>query len=68
MSLRLSHSHGAVLKKYPKQKIATAGNTKAMSAGGLLPQRQPPFQARHAHKPTSAIARGTHKPKFVSQN
>src|SRR5438105_14306640 len=49
-------------------KIATAGNTNAMSAGGALPQRQPVFQARQIHNATSANARRTHNPKFVSQN
>src|SRR6266550_3808176 len=68
MSLRLSHSHGAVWTKYPKAKITTAATTKAISAGGLSPQRHLPFQIRQTHNPTSPIASGTHKPKFGSQN
>src|SRR5207253_172729 len=49
-------------------KITTAGKTNATSAGGLSPQRQPVFQIRQPINPTSAIAKGTHKPKFGSQN
>src|SRR4029453_5460552 len=54
--------------KYPKAKITTAAITKAMSAGGLSPQRHLPFQIRQPHNPTSPSANGTHKPKFDSQN
>src|SRR6266550_5865461 len=68
MSLRLSHSHGAVWTKYPKAKITTAAITKAISAGGLSPQRHLPFQIRQTHNPTSPNANGTHKPKLGSQN
>src|ERR1043166_8330462 len=46
----------------------TATTTKAMSAGGLSPQRHLPFQIRQKHNPTSNITNGTHKPKLGSQN
>src|SRR4029434_10413439 len=54
--------------KYPKAKITTAASTKAISAGGLSPQRHLPFQIRQTHNPTSPNANGTHKPKLGSQN
>src|SRR5438046_4212247 len=68
MSLRLSQSQGAVWTKYPTAKITIAASTKAISAGGLSPQRHLPFQIRQPHKATSANARGSHKPKLGSQN
>src|SRR5712691_8142251 len=68
MSLRLSQSHGVVFTRNPKIKMPTAGKRKARSSGGLLPQRHPPFQARHPHKAISARINGAHTPKFVSQN
>src|SRR5439155_7904856 len=46
----------------------TAATTKAISAGGLSPQRHLPFQMRQAHNPTSPSANGTHNPKLGSQN
>src|SRR5258707_4831238 len=68
MCLNLSRSTGAVWKKCPKAKITAAATTKAISAAGLSPQRNLPFQIRQTHNPTSPNDNGTHKPKLGSQN
>src|SRR5205823_11481413 len=67
MSLRLSQSQGVVFTRNPKIKMPTAGKRKARSSGGLLPQRHPPFQARHPQKAISARINGPNTPRSVTK-